>query len=154
MKTYLDEIDLQILRILQADGRITNAELAKRVELSPPSALQRVRQLEKSGYIKRYAALLEPDKLGLKVTVWAMVSLSLHQDQPIERFRKSIAEIPEIVECHHVSGEFDFLLKILVPDIRSYELLVRNKLSKIKGIQQIKSSFVLATPKLTTQIPL
>jgi Lrp/AsnC family leucine-responsive transcriptional regulator len=153
-KTHLDEIDLMILRILQTNGRITNAELAKRVKLSPPSVLQRVRSLEKAGLIRNYVALLDPDRLGLKITALAMISLSLHQEQPIERFRRAIHEIPEIIECYHVSGEFDFLLKILVKDIRAYEQLVREKLSKIRGIQQIKTSFVLSNTKAGTQIPL
>jgi Lrp/AsnC family transcriptional regulator, leucine-responsive regulatory protein len=150
----LDETDIEILRILQADGRITNADLAKRIGLSPPSALQRVRALERTGYIQGYVALLDPEKLGLRITVLAAISLSLHQEQPIERFRKSVLEIPEVVECYHVSGEFDFLLKILVKDMRSYEQLIREKVSKIRGVGQIKSSFVLATTKSTTQIPL
>lgn len=154
MKSHLDEIDRKILGFLQADGRMTNAELAKRIDLSPPSALHRVRALERAGYIRRYCAVLDAEKLGYKVTVWAMISLSLHQDQPIESFRASIAEIREIAECYHVSGEFDFLLKILVPDIRSYEQLIRDKLSRIRGIQQIKSSFVLATPKHSAQLPI
>ncbi len=154
MKTHLDEVDVQLLSLLQQDGRITNADLAKRVGLSPPSVLQRVRVLEKAGLIKGYFGLLDPDKLGLRITALAMISLSLHQEQPIERFRRSINEIPEVLECYHVSGEFDFLLKIVVKDIRSYEQLIRERLSKIKGIQQIKTSFVLATTKHTTQIPL
>lgn len=153
-KTHLDEIDVQILAILQNDGRITNADLAKKVKLSPPSVLQRVRNLERAGLVRGYFALLDPERLGLKITALAMVSLSLHQEQPIERFRRAIQEIPEVLECYHVSGEFDFLLKIVVRDIRAYEALIRERLSKIKGIQQIKTSFVLATPKSTTQIPL
>ena len=154
MKTHLDEVDVQLLALLQQDGRITNADLAKSVGLSPPSVLQRVRVLEKSGLIKGYFGILDAEKLGLRITALAMISLSLHQEQPIERFRRSVNEIPEILECYHVSGEFDFLLKIVVRDIRAYEQLVREKLSKIKGIQQIKTSFVLATTKHTTQIPL
>jgi len=154
MKTHLDEVDVQLLALLQKDGRITNADLAKTVGLSPPSVLQRVRLLEKTGLIRGYHALLDADRLGLRITALAMISLSLHQEQPIERFRKSINEIPEVLECYHVSGEFDFLLKIVVRDIRAYEQLIREKLSKIKGIQQIKTSFVLATTKHTTQIPL
>lgn len=154
MKTHLDEVDVQLLSLLQQDGRITNADLAKKVGLSPPSVLQRVRVLEKAGLIRGYFGILDADKLGLRITAMAMISLSLHQEQPIERFRRSVNEIPEILECYHVSGEFDFLLKIVVRDIRAYEQLVREKLSKIKGIQQIKTSFVLATTKHTTQIPL
>ena len=154
MKTHLDEKDVQILRLLQADGRITNAELAKRVNLSPPSALQRVRALEKAGLIKGYVALLDPDRLGLKITALVMISLSLHQERPIETFRKAVQDIPEILECYHVSGEFDFLLKIQVRDMRAYEALIREKITRIKGLQQIKTSFVLGIPKHSTNIVL
>ncbi|MDR3690196.1 MAG: Lrp/AsnC family transcriptional regulator [Fimbriimonas sp.] len=154
MKTHLDEVDVQLLALLQEDGRITNADLSKKVGLSPPSVLQRVRILEKSGLIRGYHALLDAERLGLRITALAMISLSLHQEQPIERFRRSVNEIPEVLECYHVSGEFDFLLKIVVKDIRAYEQLIRERLSKIKGIQQIKTSFVLANTKYTTKIPL
>ncbi len=154
MKTHLDEKDVQILSLLQADGRMTNADLAKKVNLSPPSALQRVRALEKAGLIKGYVALLDPDRLGLKLTAIVMVRLSLHQERPIEQFRKSIHDIPEILECYHVSGEFDFLLKIVVKDIRAYEQLIREKITKIKGLQQLNTSFVMGIPKQTTAIPL
>ncbi len=154
MKTHLDEVDVQLLSLLQQDGRITNADLAKKVGLSPPSVLQRVRVLEKAGLIRGYFGLLDADKLGLRITALAMISLSLHQEQPIERFRRSINEIPEVLECYHVSGEFDFHHKIVVLDIRAYEQLIRERLIKIKCNQQIKTSFVLATTKHTTQIPL
>jgi len=154
VKTHLDETDVQILNLLQSDGRITNAELAKRVGLSPPSVLQRVRALEKSGLIRGYVALLDPERLGLKITAMVMISLSLHQEQPIERFRRGIQDIPEITECYHVSGDFDFLLKVVVRDMRAYEVFLREKLSKIKGIGKITTNFVLASNKLTTQIPL
>jgi Lrp/AsnC family transcriptional regulator, leucine-responsive regulatory protein len=150
----LDPTDVQILAILQQDGRITNADLAKKVGLSPPTVLQRVRILEKSGLIKNYVALLDAERLGLKTTVFAMISLSMHQDQPIERFRKAVQDIEEVVECHHVSGEFDFLLKIVVKDIKGYEALIRERLSRIRGIHQIRSSFVMATNKYSTKLPL
>jgi len=150
---HLDETDVRLLSILQTDGRITNADLAKRVGLSPPSVLQRVRALERAGLIKAYVGLLDPERLGLKTTVFAMVTLAMHQDQPIERFRKAIQEIDEIVECYHVSGEVDFLLKILVKDIKAYETLIREKLSKIRGIHQIRSSFVLGVNKHSTKVP-
>lgn len=153
-KTHLDETDVQILHLLQNDGRMTNAELAKRVGLSPPSVLQRVRALEKAGLIRAYVALLEPERLGLRITAMIMISLALHQEQPIERFRRSIQEIPEIIECYHVSGDFDFLLKVVVKDMRAYEVFLREKLSKIKGIGKITTNFVLATNKQITQIPL
>ncbi len=154
MKTHLDEVDIQLLSLLQEDGRITNADLSKKVGLSPPSVLQRVRILEKAGLIRGYHAILDAERLGLRITALAMITLSLHQEQAIERFRRSVNEIPEILECYNVSGEFDFLLKIVVKDIRAYEQLIREKLSKIKGIQQIKTSFVLSNTKYTTRIPL
>ncbi|MFY9234813.1 MAG: Lrp/AsnC family transcriptional regulator [Fimbriimonadaceae bacterium] len=154
MKTHLDDTDVQLLSMLQADGRITNAELARKVGLSPPSALQRVRNLERAGLIRGYHAVLDHERLGLRVTVIAMVSLALHQDRAIELFRKAVAAIPEVVECYHISGEHDFILKILVKDIRAYEALVRDNLSRIKGVQKLTSSFVLAVPKLTHIVPL
>lgn len=154
MKSQLDEVDLQILVSLQRDGRITNADLAKAVNLSPPSVLQRVRALEKAGLIRGYHALLDHERLGLRITAMVMITLALHQDMAIERFRRSVMDIPEILECHHVSGDFDFLLKVVVRDMRAYEQFVREKLSKIKGIGQIRSSFVLGTTKYSTEIPI
>lgn len=150
----LDDKDYDILTILQKEGRITNAELAKRVELSPPSALQRVRYLERAGYIKGYVGLLDAERLNLKITVLALVSLALHEEQSLERFIESFNELPEVLEVHHVSGEFDFLLKIVVQDMRHYEELLREKILRIKGIGQIRSSFVLGTRKFTTELPI
>jgi Lrp/AsnC family leucine-responsive transcriptional regulator len=153
-KSHLDEVDWQLLGLLQKDGRITNADLAKTVGLSPPSVLQRVRTLEKSGLVRGYAAILDAERLGFRITAWVQITLALHQEQAIERFRKSIQDIPEILECYHVTGDFDFLLKVVVRDMRTYEVFVREKLSKIKGIQQIKTSIAFATNKYTTQISL
>ncbi|HTQ11212.1 MAG TPA: Lrp/AsnC family transcriptional regulator [Fimbriimonadaceae bacterium] len=150
----MDEVDIQILRLLQQDGRITNADLSKRVDLSPPSVLQRVRALEKAGFIRGYTAILDPDRLGLKIMAFAQISLSLHQDMPIERFRRSIQDIDEVLECYHVSGEYDFLLKIVVKDMRAYEALIREKISRIRGIRQINSSFVFGVPKHSAAIPI
>ena len=152
MKGQLDDVDLQILTILQRDGRVTNADLAKAVNLSPPSVLQRVRALEKAGLIRGYHALLDHDRLGLRITAMVMITLALHQDMAIERFRRAVLEVPEILECHHVSGDFDFLLKVVVRDMRAYETFIRERLSKIKGVGQIRTSFVLGTTKYTTEI--
>ncbi|HVL38917.1 MAG TPA: Lrp/AsnC family transcriptional regulator [Fimbriimonadaceae bacterium] len=154
MKTQLDEKDLQILRLLQANGRMTNADLARAIGLSAPSTLQRVRQLELAGVLKDYVAVLDHERLGLKVTVFANIQLSLHQEQPIEQFRRAIEDIPEVIECYNVSGEHDYLLKVLVRDIRSYEKLVRERLSRIKGVGRITSSIALATYKQSHRIPL
>ena len=152
MKGQLDEVDLQLLTILQRDGRVTNADLAKAVSLSPPSVLQRVRALEKAGLIRGYHALLDHERLGLRITAMVMITLSLHQEMAIERFRRAVQEIPEILECHHVSGDYDFLLKVVVRDMRGYEAFIREKLSRVKGVGQIRTSFVLGTPKHTTEV--
>lgn len=154
VRIRMDEVDAQLLRLLQQDGRITNAELARRVGLSPPSVLQRVRKLEESGLIKGYVAILDQEKIGFKLQVIAMVSLALHQEQPIERFRQEVADIQEVLECLHVSGDFDFLLKVVVPDMASYEKLVREKLSSINGVGKIHSCFVLAVNKQTSSLPI
>lgn len=150
----LDDKDYEILSILQCDGRITNAELAKRVQLSPPSTLQRVRHLERAGFITGYFAHLDAEKLNLKIKVLALVSLALHQEQSLENVIASFQEIPEVIECHHVSGEFDFLLKIVVEDIRSYEALLRERILRIKGVGQIRSSFVLGSFKESSVLPI
>lgn len=151
---HWDEVDTKILQLLQADGRMTNADLAKNVGLTPPSALQRVRALEKAGLIKGYTALLDSERLGLRLTAFTFISLALHQDLAIERFRKSVSELGEVMECYNISGDFDFILKVLVRDIRSYEIFVREKLSRIKGVGKIQTSFVIGTPKQTTKIPI
>ncbi|MEX2243056.1 MAG: Lrp/AsnC family transcriptional regulator [Fimbriimonadaceae bacterium] len=150
----LDETDLELLKLLQADGRTTNAELARRVSLSPPSVLHRVRKLEEGGFVQEYATVLDPEKLGFTLTVVAMVSLALHQDQPIENFRKKASEFPEVLECLHVSGDYDFMLKIVAKDIHDYERFVSERLSAIKGIGKIHSCFVLGVNKRTTALPI
>ena len=154
MKSYLDETDYEILRLLQANGRITNADLAKKVDLSPPSVLQRVRALEKAGLIRGYFAHLDAERLGLKITAWVQISLSLHQEQAIERFRRAVSDLPEVQECYHVSGDSDFLLKVTVRDMKQYEGFIRERLARIKGVGKIQSSFVYATNKHSSQLPI
>jgi len=154
MKTQLDETDVQILNILQKDGRITNADLAKAVGLSAPSVLQRVRILEKSGIIKSYVTILDAERLGRKLIAFVNVSLALHESQPIERFRKSVQEIPEVTEVYNITGEYDFMLKVQAKDMRHYESILRDKITKIRGIGKLNTSFVLGTSKHTTEIPL
>jgi DNA-binding Lrp family transcriptional regulator len=154
MKTQLDEIDIQLLNLLQKDGRITNADLAKAVGLSAPSVLQRVRALEQSGIIRQYVTLLDPEKLGRKLTAFINVSLTLHESQPIERFRKAVFDIPEVVEVYNITGDYDFIIKVQARDMRHYESILRDKITKIRGIGKLNTSFVLGTTKQTLEIPL
>ncbi|HRJ27222.1 MAG TPA: Lrp/AsnC family transcriptional regulator [Fimbriimonadaceae bacterium] len=153
-KERLDEIDIHLLKLLQKDGRMSNAELARRVGLSPPSVLQRLRGLADEGVIEGYRVELSQKELGYSLTVFALVSLGMHQDRPIDAFRQAVVSIPEILDCHHVSGEFDFLLRIVVQDMAAYERLIREKLSTIKGIGKIQSCFSMATIKSGGQLPL
>ncbi|MBX3112885.1 MAG: Lrp/AsnC family transcriptional regulator [Fimbriimonadaceae bacterium] len=154
MKDKLDEADVKILRLLQADGRMTNADLARKIGLSPPSMLQRVRKLEEAGYIKGYYAELSPEALNYQLLVVAMVSLSLHQEGSIEQFRNATRAVPEILEVLHISGEYDFMLKVVAHDMRDYERIVTTHISSIKAVGKINSCFVLAVNKQGTALPL
>lgn len=153
MKPY-DGIDQQILLLLMEDGRMTHTEIGKRIGLSPPSVLQRIKQMEASGAILGYKVVVSPEKLGFKLNVLTFISLELHQDQPIERFRESVAKIPEVLACFHISGDYDFLLRIIVKDMKGYEQLVREKLSRIRGVAKIQSSFVLGIAKEDSKLPI
>jgi len=154
MKDRLDSVDARILRLLQDDGRVTNADLAREIGLSPPSMLQRVRKLEQAGYVDRYTAILNYEAVGYSLMVMAMISLALHQERPIEKFQAAVRDVPEVLECLHVSGDYDFMLKIVARDIHDYERIVRDELSTIKGVGKIHSSFVLGINKATTVLPL
>lgn len=143
----IDEKDRKILCALQKDGRVPNAHLAEKVGLSPPSVLERVRKLETRGLIRGYTAILDEKKLGFGATVFVQVSLALHKSEAIENFHKTILDLPEIHETYHVTGEEDYLLKVVLPNIESYEDFLLHKLTCIEGIDRVKSSFVLSSLK-------
>ncbi len=148
----LDNIDKKILNILQDNGRITNAKLASEVGVSPPTMLERVKRLEKAGIIKQYVALVDLDKVGKGTLVIVAVSLAFHQLSSLDRCKKEISQLGEILECYHVSGEEDFALKVAVKDVKEYEDFVVNKLARIQGVTKIKSTFVLSTVKFDTKV--
>lgn len=154
MKERLDKSDRHILKLLQQDGRISNADLARKIGLSPPSMLQRVRKLENAGFIKGYSTQLNPEKLGFHLFVIAQVSLSMHQDKPIEQFVDEIMKVPEVLACYHVSGDYDFMLKIVAKDMHDYERIVKENLASIKVVGKIHSCFVLSTNKETEILPI
>ena len=148
----LDATDIRILEILQQDGRSTNASLAKSIGLSPPSTLERVRRLEKSGVISQYVALLDREVVGFGLMAIVIISLSLHQVSSLRIVMERLASLDEVLECYQLTGDVDFLLKVVVSDMGSYTEFVNNRLSGIPGIQNIKTSFVLDTVKSSTQI--
>ncbi len=150
----LDIIDRKILTILQQDGRITNSKLASEVGLSPPAVLERVRRLEASGVIDRYVAILDRAQAGFTIQTIVMVCLSHHQISSLETVKERLTRMDEVLEVHQLTGEVDFLLKVAVKDMAGYTDFVNNKLSGIPGIQNVKTSFILATLKNNTALNL
>lgn len=148
----LDSIDLKIIDILQSNGRITNSQLASEVGISPPAMLERVKRLENAGVIRQYVALVEPRFLGKEVFALVSITLAMHQLQSIDDFTQQILDLEEVLECHHVTGEDDFVLKIAVKNISAYEDLVLHKLTRIPGVSKMKTSIVLSTFKQETKI--
>ena len=148
----LDSKDKYLLEELQANSRITNAELAKRIGLSPSSTLERVKKLEISGFIDKYIAILNPRKAGYSCFTFVEVKLARHGETPVENFISSIALIPEVLECHHITGEADFLLKVVTKDIPAYEELILHQLSALTNVQTMKTSVVLSTFKYETKL--
>lgn len=154
MKTMtLDHIDRQILDLLQGDGRMTNVDLARAIGLTPGPALERVRKLESAGYLKGYVALADAAKLGYGTTAFVSVVLGSHNAKTSVKFRAACEKIPEVLECHHIAGEEDFLLKVVAADPADYERLVLETLTDIPGVQKMKTTFVLSSSKLSTRIP-
>jgi Lrp/AsnC family transcriptional regulator, leucine-responsive regulatory protein len=150
----LDDMDLKILAILQKDGRITNFKLAKKIGLTPAPTLMRVKKLEQAGYIKRFVALLDPEKLGLPILAFVHVILEAHNRQTAIDFMQAMKKYPEVLECHHIAGDEDFLLKVAAASPAEYENFVLEKLTKVGGIEKVKTTFVLSSSKLETALPL
>lgn len=152
MEQFLDEIDRLILEIIQEDGRISNAELARRVDLSPPATYARLKGLEESGYIRGYVALLEPEKVGYDLFCFVQVTLELHNLERIEAFRCAVRQMPEVLECHHVTGDFDYLLKIAVHSRKELESFLMEQLTPAPGVARIHTHLVLSEVKSTTAL--
>ena len=156
--TELDAIDLRVLRALQADGRMTYDELASQVSLSSSATLRRVKRLEESGVIAGYVALLTPERVGLALTAYINVRLEKHSEShkrsPMDAFRASIQGWPEVVECAALTGEMDYLLRVVVADMAHYSRFVMDTLLKHPSVQDCKTSFVLDRVKSTTALPI
>jgi Lrp/AsnC family leucine-responsive transcriptional regulator len=150
----LDDTDLRILGALQEDARVTNSELAQRVFLSPSPCLRRVRELEEGGVIRRYATLLDPLALGLTVSVFIQVSLEKQVQNALDTFEKSVHAREEVMECYLMTGDADYLLRVVVPDVPSIERFIVDYLARIPGVASIKSSFALKQVKYKTALPL
>ena len=150
----LDRIDRQILSLLQADGRMTNVELADRVGLTAPPCLRRVRALEEAGAIRGYHAELDAATLGYPITVFAMVSLKSQAERDLAAFESHVATIPEIRECHMLNGEIDFILKIVSKDLQSFQEFLTSKLTPAPNVASVKTSLTIRTAKQLPGVPL
>ena len=149
----LDRIDRQILDILQSDGRLSNVDLSKRINLSPTPCLERVRRLERDGFIKGYAARLDPDKLGAGFVTFVTVNLDRTTTDVFERFSAKVKQIPEIAECHMVGGGFDYLLKIRTEDMAGFRRFLGESLSTLPEVGQTHSYFVMEEVKAGDNLP-
>lgn len=150
----LDAIDRGILRALQRDGRLQNVELANEVGLSPSPCLRRVRLLEEDGVIERYVAVLNPAKIGVGLTVFTRVWLKGQDVETVERFTAAIRQLPQVVECHLMAGDCDFLLRVVAADLDDYRCFQIEYLTKIDGVQSVKTEIPMQKIKLTSELPL
>ncbi|MCF2219322.1 MAG: Lrp/AsnC family transcriptional regulator [Chlorobi bacterium] len=146
---HLDNKDLQLLRLLQSDAKLTVKELAKEVNLSPSPVFERVKRLEQEGYVKKYAAILDAEKLNLGFTVYCQLKLKSNDSYLAVEFEREIMEIEEVAECYSISGDFDFLLKVYVKDMKQYQNFVFNILGAVPSIGSTHSTFVMAQVKNT-----
>ena len=150
----LDRIDRHILQLLQANGRMTNIALARKVGISPPPCLRRMRALEAAGLIRGYHADLAPEALGFAVTVFAQIGLLSQAERDLKAFEDLVLSWPEVREAHMLAGETDFLLKIVAPDWDSYQRFLSDKLTSAPNVNQVKSALVLRVSKSAPGVPL
>ncbi|HEY5692758.1 MAG TPA: Lrp/AsnC family transcriptional regulator [Cyclobacteriaceae bacterium] len=154
MKAKLDATDRKILEILQADSNITNAQLAQEIGLSPAPTLERVKKLENAKIIRSYHATIDPASVGLGVSTFVMVSLKGHNKENIHKFIEAVQEIEEVIECHHITGQADFILKVISSDISSYQTLMLEKVSNIDVVDNMQSMVILSTFKDSKVVPI
>lgn len=150
----MDEKDRQLLQHLQNDARLTNTELARRVDLSPPGLQRRLRKLEDSGIIEQYVTLLDREAVGFDMLCFVQITLLRHEPESIRRFKEIVQDLPEVLECHHITGEFDYLLKVIVRNREHLESFLVEKLTPIPSMDKIRTSLVLREIKMTTSLPL
>jgi len=150
----IDEIDRKILRALQADGKITIGELAERVRLSPSPCARRVRLLEKAGVIKGYAAVVDQKKVGLPISAFASIKLERQREEDLDRFVEAISRWPEVVDCYLMTGQRDYLMRIVVADLEAYEGFLKDKLTRLDNVASIETSFALVQVKRSEAVPI
>ena len=150
----LDETDKRILRVLQRDGRIANNDLARAVGLSPSPCLRRVRLLEEAGVIDRYVAVLNPAKVGKGLTFFTRIRLDQQDEETLQSFAKEILKLPQVLECYFMLGDYDAMIRVVAADIEEYRRFQSEYLSRIKGVQNLKTDVPSQTVKQTSEMPL
>ena len=150
----MDEKDRQIVAALQDNGRLTNQELSERVNLSPSPCLRRVRLLEESGVIKGYTAVVDEATYGLPITAFVRIRLERHSQAAIAAFERKVRDIDAIIDCYVMTGDADYLLRVVVADIRAFERFVLDRLTPIPGVEKIRSSFTLKQVRYKTELPI
>lgn len=150
----MDKYDKSILEALQRDGRISNVQLAGLISLSESACLRRVRALEESGVIDRYAALLSQPKVGLSGSVFVHIGLHREEESELAAFEEAVRDIPEVMECYLMTGEFDYLLRVVVSDMADFERLHHDSLTRLPGVARVNSSVAIRTVQKKTALPL
>jgi DNA-binding Lrp family transcriptional regulator len=148
--TTLDSTDKSILTLLQGNSKLNIKEIALKVGLTASPTYDRIKRLEKSGIIKQYVAHLNKEKLGFDLEVYCQVTLQVHSKHLIQQFETAVKNMPEVMSCFHIAGNFDYLLKIVTTNIHSYQYFLKNKLSVLESVSTVQSNFVLSTVKYTT----
>jgi Lrp/AsnC family leucine-responsive transcriptional regulator len=150
----LDKIDLKILRALQADAKLTTAEIAERVGLSASPCARRVRLLERAGVIKGYTAIVDQKKVGLPISAFASIKLERQREEDLDRFADAVARWPEVVDCYLMTGQRDYLMRIVAADLEAYERFLKDKLTRLDNVASIETSFALGQVKRSEVLPL
>ncbi|MEM6320826.1 MAG: Lrp/AsnC family transcriptional regulator [Bacteroidota bacterium] len=150
----LDTIDIEVLKLLQQDAKLTIKEIAAQLNLSTTPIFDRMKKMEKQGIIDRYVALVNPAKVGQKLFAFVHISLKEHSRSEVEKFIDQVVQFKEVVECYHISGEADFMLKVVLANIEAYNQFALNKLSRVSNIGKVESRFCLSVRKYSTEIPL
>jgi Lrp/AsnC family leucine-responsive transcriptional regulator len=153
-KPILDAIDTRIIAALQADGRLSNTQLAESIGLSPSPCLRRVRRLEAEGYIESYRAILQRDHIGLGLTVFVEVKIEGHADIRADALQEAIIAMPEVLSCHMVSGDSDYLLEVVVPDREHYQMFLVEKLLDFPLVKEVRSTIAIQSLKTSASLPL
>lgn len=150
----LDDIDREVLKYLQQDARMTNAELARRVDLSPPGLQKRLKKLEESGVIEGYATIVNREAVGYDMLCFVQATLVRHVPEAVSNFKNAVKGMPEVLECYHLTGEYDYLLKVVVHNRKHLEQFILDTLTPVPGMDRVRTSLVLSEIKVTTAVAL